>query len=310
MIPFFFFAVTDTVAVPIDMDVVYLHEWGVIEFDEAVPAAVGAQWGYLNDQGMLEPYYEYEVEAPVIWFHGAECTGTLYVEAYDGYFSAYLPYPDSIVQEDEERIANPESYQGQISIWRNVNLSWNIPEMEESLPVAYEPEGFSWATPFWREVPANYVAVPGEAYLDRFIYYECTFNTSSDLFRDCMSAGSVYGYTGEALVFQEENGELAAHPANVDGSVQILNEILPQDEILEVICGWSGNRLKSQEIEALYQTWEPSINNRCINLGMTTILFPLSDEQTESISSIRFEPEYGNPVEYARLFLGLGEVRL
>jgi len=310
MIPFFFFAVTDTVAVPIDMDVVYVHEWGVIEFDEAVPAAVGAQWGYLNDQGILEPYYEYEVEAPVVWFHGAECTGTFTVESHGGYFTALLPLPDLIEEQEEERSASPEYYPSQTAIWEVIDLTWQMPENEESLPVASEPEGFSWATPFWREVPANYVAVPGEAYLDRFIYYECTFNTSSDLFRGCMSAGSVYGYTGEALVFQEENGELAAHLANVNGTVQILHEMLPEEEVLEIICGWAGNSLKSQEIEALFQTWEPSIKNRCINLGMTTILFPLSDEQTESISTIRFEPEYGNPVEYARLFLGLGAVRL
>ncbi len=79
MIPFFFFAVTDTVAIDIDFETVYVHEWGVVEVDMGFPTAGGAKWGYLDDQGTLEPYTGYGVEAPVVWFHGAQCTGTFTV---------------------------------------------------------------------------------------------------------------------------------------------------------------------------------------------------------------------------------------
>ncbi|OPL17597.1 MAG: hypothetical protein AVO35_09200 [Candidatus Aegiribacteria sp. MLS_C] len=56
---------------PIDLQTVHVHEWGVIELDLSFPEARGARWGYLRPNGILEPWTEYEVEAPIIWFHAA-----------------------------------------------------------------------------------------------------------------------------------------------------------------------------------------------------------------------------------------------
>lgn len=310
MIPLIFFALTDTIAVEIDFETVYVHEWGVVEFDAGFPAASGAKWGYLDDHGTLAPYTEHEVEAPVVWFHGAQCTGTFTVRVNEGYFTTLLPQPDSLLQEEGERRASPESFGSQTGIWQDVRLTCVVPENEESLPIAYDADGFSWATPFWRDVPANYVTVPGASYQDRFLYYECTANTLGEYTGDYSDGRTTYGYHGVALVFQEEDGEAVARMADVEETVIVHDGALSNSDVLEVICGWSGNRLKSQEIEALWKTWEPALRQRCIQLGQDVMMFPLSPWQVESISTIRFDPDGGNPVEYARLFLGLGAVEL
>jgi hypothetical protein len=304
MLPFFFFAVTDTVAVEVDFETVYVHEWGVIDFDEIFDTAAGAEWGYLNDRGILEPYSEVEVEAPVVWFHGAECTGTLTIEANDGSFTTLLPHPDSLSQEEGEQSALPDNIISQKAVWNDISLTWYPPESEESIPVAFEAGGFGWAMPLWRDIPANYVTVPGAAYLDKFLYYECFVNTVIEYSSD----QGVYGYLGDALLFREENGELCAHLADLDGSVNISGEVLSRVQILEVLCGWGGNMFKSQEIEALLATWEPALRQRCLLQDQNVILFPLSPEQVEAVSTISFVPDQGNPVEYTRLFLGMGEV--
>ncbi len=311
MIPFFFFAVTDTVEINVDYETVYVHEWGVVEVDMGIPIASGAKWGYLDDQGTLEPYTEYEVEAPVVWFHGAQCTGTFTVRVNEGYFTTLFPPPDSMWHEESEKRVSPENFIGQTGVWRNVSLTRDIPENEESLPVAYYADGFSWATPFWRDVPANYVTVPGASYQDRFLYYECTANSLGWFIAgDYPSFARTYGYQGEALVFKEMSGEIITRIAQVEESVTTLSEALSQDEILNTLCGWGDNSFKSQEIQALWSTWEPAIRQRCVQQGQDVMMFPLSPEQVESISTIRFEPDGGNPVDYTRLFLGLGAVEL
>ncbi len=213
-----------------------------------------------------------------------------------------FPPPDSMWQEEGERRASPENFYSQTGIWRDVSLMRDIPEYEESLPVAYEADGFGWAIPFWSDVPANYVTVPGASYQDRFLYYECT--------GDYSYGRRTYGYHGVALVFQEEDGEVIARRADVEETVTASGGILSIDDVLEIICDWSGNRLKSQEIQALWNTWEPALHQRCVQQGQDVIMFPLSSEQVESISTIRFEPDGGNPVNYTRLFLGLGAVEL
>lgn len=310
MIPLFFFAFTDTVAIDIDYETVYVHEWGVIEVDMGFPTAGGAMWGYLDDHGTLEPYTGYAVEAPVVWFHGAQCTGTFTVRVNEGYFTILHPPPDSLWQEECERRASPGNFSIQTGIWRDVSLTRDVPEDEESLSVAYETNGFSWAIPFWRDVPANYVTVPGASYQDRFLYYECTQNTLGEYISGSSYGRRTYGYRGEALVFQEEDGEVTARRADVEETVTTLGGVLSLYEVLEIICGWSNNRLKSQEIQALWDTWEPALRQRCIREGLDVMIFPLSPEQVESISSIHFRPDGTNPVEYARLFLGLGAVDL
>jgi hypothetical protein len=75
--------------------------------------------------------------------------------------------------------------------------------------------------------------------------------------------------------------------------------------VLEKLCDWGGGNLKSQEIEALWNTWEPFFRAR--PLGERWLLFPLPPATVEQISTVNLSleaPGFGR-VEYHRMFLGL-----
>ena len=74
MVPLLYCALADTDYVEIQDDIVYVHEWGVVELDEGYLEARGAQWGYLDPCGYLVDYYPDEAvlsmavrdEAPLV----------------------------------------------------------------------------------------------------------------------------------------------------------------------------------------------------------------------------------------------------
>lgn len=306
MLPFLYFAIADTVVEPVDPGMVFVHEWGVVEMDLAFPEALGSKWGDLEEDGMLDPWTGYEVEAPVIWFHGAECTGTLKVEARQGYFTTLYPYPDSLFRFEGERMMSPENG-GQTAIWPGVTLLKEMPETEESLSAAGDMGGFQWAVPFWREVDANYISIPGSSYLDSFIYYECTVVDIPGLDHECSQVPRTYGYTGRALLFTPSGQEISVSLVEVGEGLDIVREGLAEPEMMAVICGWGGE-LKSRELLVLWKTWEPAIRTRCLRGGERVLMFPFTTEQIESVSTLEFQPDDGRQVFYVRLFLGLGSV--
>ncbi|OPL17600.1 MAG: hypothetical protein AVO35_09215 [Candidatus Aegiribacteria sp. MLS_C] len=285
-----------------------MHEWGVIELDLSFPEARGARWGYLRPNGILEPWTEYEVEAPVIWFHGAPCTGTLTISSEQGYFTTMLPRPDTLWDGEGERMAYPAAAGSQTAVWRDVRVRYGGFEAEEELlPVDSDPGGFGWAIPFWRRVDSNTITVPGSSYLDTFIYYECTAGDIPGIVNDGPGGEDAWGYTGEALLFAPSGEEVTASLVTVDGTPEEVRRDLSRSDILSVICNWGGD-LKSIEILALWETWEPAVRQRCVMGGEKVLIFPLTAEQTESVSRITFEPEDDQPVEYARLFLAMGAI--
>jgi len=285
---------------------VFVHEWGVVLIDEDIPTASGAERGYLEENGMLQPYYSMAVDAPVIWFHGPEFTGTLTVEVQNGYFSLLIPLPVTESIDDESIPVYPEG-DNYTAVWKDlaftddVSISSDRPYDRRGI-LDDSTEGFLWAMPFWREVPALTVTYGAGSYTDRFIYYECS---ASNLFEEREPSES---YQRGALVFHEEDGELAAELV-IAPRDRISIELAVSDEgILDVLQDWGDDEFLVEEIEALWKTWKPRILTRCIQDGEAIVLFPLTEEQIESISSLDLQTDQGYSVEYSRLFLALGSV--
>lgn len=303
MIPLMYFALADTVLVDPPTEMVSVHEWGVVELDESQPGVVGIPDGYVDADEYFQEYPEMEVRAPVVWFHGAECTGTFSVELQGGSFTTLIPRPDSIVH---LAIPSVEGSDVLIAFWEDLKL------VEEQLPIdgmqgddldqgPFQLDCFTYAVPMWREVPANYVLHPGGGYQDRFIYYESGMPLPSEL------RGYYYNCQGEALLFFAEDGKLACVRADPEGEMEIEGERLSQDEVVSTLCGWGDNAFKSEEILALWRTWRPVLRTRCELEGEEIILFPLTPEQEDAISRISFLPDDPSvQVSYERLFLGLG----
>ena len=288
-------------------ETVSVHEWGVVLIDEVLPTARGAERGFLEENGMLQPFYSMIVDAPVLWFHGPEFTGTLTVEVQNGYFSLLIPTP-AAVPDCDETIPVFRDEENFLAVWEDLSFisSDGVPRDRpidrEGISDKITGEGFQWAIPFWRDVPALTVSYEPALYADRFIYYECT---AAHLFEEQDPCES---YQHGALVFHEEDGELAADlviaPRN-----RIRIELAVSDEgILKVLSDWGGGEFLDEEIKALWKTWEPSLLTRCLSYGETIVLFPLTDQQIESISTIELQTDQGYSVEYYRLFLAMGNV--
>ncbi len=289
------------------LETVFVHEWGVVLIDESIPMIRGAQRGYLEENGTLQPYYSMAVDAPVIWFHGPEFTGTLTVEVQNGYFSLLIPLPASSSTCDETIpvFLDEENYR---AVWEDLSFTYepampsDRPVDRRGLPGESAEEGFQWAMPFWRRVQALTITYEAASYIDRFIYYECS---ASNLFEEHDPLGNC---ECNAMVFYEEAGELTAYLAAGPENRTSIEPSLSSERIVDILSDWGGNEFQEDEIKALWKTWEPSLRTRCILYGETIVLFPLTEEQVESISTIDLQTDQGYHVEYSRLFLAMGSV--
>jgi hypothetical protein len=306
MIPLFFSMLVDTVAVNFDYHTVRVHEWGVIQMDYGYQEAVGAEWCFPDENGVFQNGELMVVDAPVVWFHGPEFTGTFTVEVMSGTLTARYPEPDVI--EQSHSLLQP-GVPSERAVWEDLVFTNPAPADRESAVDKFSDmpcqlENFSWAAPWWREVPALTVTRESDGWSDQFIYYECTTGDlpQSD---EALTGSWANTYRGPALVFAWHDDELVAQPAEVGDMLDVKGGYLSVSRIEDTLCQWAGSNLKSEEIEALWLTWEPVLRGRCQMYGERVLLFPLSDKVVESISRLELNNDQGYFVEYHRLFLGL-----
>jgi len=290
----------------INQDAVLIHEWGVIEVDEMYLTARGVPDGWLDEDGYFHDYPEAEVTAPVVYFHGAECGGDLSVEISDGYFTTLLPYPMQVNEMPDPEIEGGIVY---TAIWEDLIItggSLSSDALTGATEVTRGPsmaDTFSWAVPFWREVPANTVHYQAAGFEDVFIYYESVMNSPE------MFMGDSYGHIGEALLFFPEDGKLTCVKAPIQGESDAIGETLSDLEILAELYIWADGGLMTEEIISLWSTWKPLLLTRCELMGQSVMLFPLSDEEEEQVSRLLFVPDDADiEVQYERLLLGLGSI--
>lgn len=282
-------------------DMVYIHEWGVIEMDELFLKASGCPDGYIDEFGYIQEYPMPEVTAPVVYFYGADCSGTFTVRILEGSFTLLLPYPDSLAYEIDVGVYYS-------AVWENLTITSFEPLADattEATIVTTGPEYencFDWAVPFWRMVPANQIRYPSTGYDDVFIYYESIMSNPS------IFIGDYYNHVGEALIFFREDGEMVCVNATVPIESDAVGETLSDLEIMAVLYSWGDGAMLSEEIAALWKTWKPLLRTRCKLENRTLMLFPLTDRQESIVSTLSFVPDANILVHYERLLLGLGDI--
>jgi hypothetical protein len=286
---------------------VEIHEWGVIEVDQACLELRGLPWGFIDDDGYLLPPPEpvIEAKAPVIWFHGDYVTGTFTVEILNSDFTELIPPTNSIEYETD-----PENPDIQLcrAVWEGLEthpaLITSV-DRQARLPSQrrlYGPDSFLRSVPLWRSVPCNGITYEQGSYTDLFLYYETELHDAE------MFSGDYYGHMGEALLFFADFGDFACVRVDVPADITKVAEHLTESEILDEINSWAPYLFR-EEVSALWKTWEPLIRARCERDGETLLFFPLSDEKTWSVSRLDFTPDDSFiRVTYERLFIGLGEI--
>ena len=282
-------------------DMIYIHEWGVIEMDEQFLQVRGCPDGYIDEFGYVQEYPMAEVTAPVVYFYGADCSGTFSVRIPDGSFTLLLPYPDSLAYDASAEVRYT-------AVWEHLTITSSEPlgdATTEATSVSRGPEYedcFSWAVPLWRMVPANRIRYPSAGYDDVFIYYESVMNDPS------MFIGDYYNHVGEVLIFSSEDGEMVCEYTTVPVESDAIRDTLSDVEIMAVLYTWGGGGMYAEEIAALWQTWKPLLKTRCEIENLTLMLFPLTERQVSMVSTLSFVPVENILIQFDRLLLGLGAI--
>lgn len=312
MLPLLFPFISDTVvAPPLDYQDIFVNEWGVVVFTPTGLSVTGAPGGSGELYFGREPFGPALVDAPVIWIHGAYFNEALFtVRSNQGELTVLYPEPDSVIAEGYVTAAS-----WKISSPAPVPFSdmMDPPEIEEDMP-------FAWAVPIWRDVPSRQLYSPttGRS-LGNFLYYEAAMYLWSppDGIYDPATLAGYYSPEGLAITIGEEPVVERVQLVPLPGGAE--REPLDDEEICGVICDWAGGNLKSEEIEALWETWRPFFRKETSCDELTTdrrgqterwLLFPLPWDEVERISSIELQipDRYDLTVHYNRLFLGLVRV--
>ncbi|MEN8209606.1 MAG: hypothetical protein ABFR50_10195 [Candidatus Fermentibacteria bacterium] len=293
-------ALMDTVIVPMDFETVYVHEWGAVTFTEE-NVLFGADPMTDPDSDLIPAYHWEEpvARAPVVYFYGAEFTGRFSVSVHSGYFIETLPFPENLASTSP--MPQQQSY---TAVWDILGTSWD----QEHSPAEYSCLSQdileSWRT------PPSYTLDFHDGSREKFIYYECTLQPSSDddfypvLFKD---NGAVLDpdYRGPAMWFVKDGESVVMARIIGDDPLQgIITPSGPENLYPDILCDWAGGAMKSEELVSMWDTWESWIFNGSWN-GDTLLVFPLPTGTIEGMTSITLQTNEYHEVEYSRFYLGI-----
>ena len=270
----------------------FVHEWGVVVFEENVdPVICGSPW---NEAAMFD-YSDACAEAPVVWIHGEPFEGTFTVEVgSDETITMIYPEPDDLAE-------------GGAS-WEISASTLITSTVEES--ILYEGP-FWWAADYWRDVPSLPLLQKNTGITENFLYYECTVSsTFAENFFHWNSEGTPV-FSGvpvdDALAFTPYGVvQVALRQDNFVPNDFPITGITTPEQVLDTFCRWADSKLKTSEITALWETWMPAFTEE----GQYWLVFPIPEEYNNSISTIHLETYDQRAIEYQRLFLGAVRVSL
>ncbi len=295
-------ALMDTVIAPMDFETVFVHEWGAVTFTEE-SIIFGANPLTDPDSDIILPYQWEEpvARAPIVYFYGAEFSGTFTVSVHSGYFIETLPFPDILSAVPDRDMLPQQSYN---AVWRISETTLNEDYL---VPEYYCVSSDMLET--WRE-PPSYVLEFNDGSREKFIYYECALTPSSEdefypiLLRE---NGAVLDpdYRGPAMWFVKEGETVILDRIMGDDPLQgIITPDGPQNIYPEILCDWAGGSMKSVELVSMWDTWEGWIFDGSWS-GDTLLVFPLPGSTIEGMTTIDLRTNEYHDVEYSRFYLGI-----
>ncbi len=305
MLPLMFVALADTViAPPAELNTIYVHEWGAVTFAEEIVIGAAPSSDPIKDFTTHNEMDELVSRAPVVYFYGASIQGTFTVTVPSGRFIETWPVPGELIS-----IAPLQMYNSSRAKWTISGTSWGEPGINDISPgsdqLSFSPEILN----IWRRPPSLPLEFADGA-REKFIYYECalTPQSSNDFYPAILTdEGTVLdpGYHGELMRFIKLDGEVILNPiAGRYITRRELQQATEYGDIHETLCSWAGGTMKSDEISAMWSTWEDWIYSGSWS-GNTLVVFPLSDETVERMSSITLETSGEHEIEYSRFYVGI-----
>ncbi len=278
---------------------VEVHEWGVVVFGGYKAAAVA-----LPDPGLssfiADPDFGIEpisVEAPVIFFHGAEFSGDFAVEVSGG--NIYEIYP----------------VDGMTSSWNSIRWS-GIQVFDPDEGIEYPddlPGDFLLSFDVvsnWRTLECNSVRTSG-GINEGFLYYECFLETPEFLkYPQLLAAGEgLPGGVDKVLIFLEPYGDMQemyrVDPQSIFIPVETEEiSLYDRTRMQDILSSWNTAGLTSGELELLWETWEAYVTDPLWE-GDALVVFPLPQDMINMISSLEVLPDGEMEITYGRFFLGM-----
>jgi len=289
---FFAAALMDTVIAPVDYGTIYVHEWGAVTFaEETVIFGANPLTDPNSDFISPDQWDEPVARAPIVYFYGAEFSGTFTVSVHSGNFIETLPSPERLLSTSS---MPPE--QSFNAVWGILGTSvWSNQELPDEYPCISSDLLESWRT------PPSYLLEFSDGTLEKFIYYECTLLTTpeSDYYPVEIDDGEAVLAADyrEPLMQFTKDGETVNLEIISDGAES-------GGDIPELLCDWAGGSMKSQELISMWDTWETWIYDGSWS-GDTLLVFPLPQQTIEGMTSINLETASYYDVEYSRFYLGI-----
>jgi len=290
-------ALMDTViAQPVD-NVIEVHEWGAVTFTQE-HVTFGADPATDPEAPVIMPemWTEPVARAPVVYFYGEPFSGTFTVSLSGGDFIELYPQPDTHL----DTSPMPE-LPSSSATW---TISFASPADDGGRRLAAEiscigPELLN----LWRQPPSHELEF-SDGGSESFIYYECTLTPLPEGMYYPVVQGNDgpeldSEYRGEMLLFTGSGDGIAAQLKSDSGT-----EDIQLDDIPGILCGWAGGAMKTQEIEALWGSWEDWVISGEWS-GETLLVFHLPQSTVESITSIQLNTDEYSNVYYRRFYLGM-----
>ncbi len=308
MIPLMFAAaLVDTViAPPPDWNTIYVHEWGAITFAEEVIFGAAPSSDLFGEYGYPDEWDEPVARAPVVYFYGASFQGTFTVTVPAGTFIETWPNPESLTALGPMQLPNTSR-----AVWTISGTSWEELIITDTPAGRVELNVSPEILDIWRW-PSSFLLEFADGTREKFVYYECALEPiSNDDFYPALltDTGTILSpeYNGELIRFIKSEGKVIIDPDTLSSGTH--HQIQQADEcgdmdILETLCSWAGGTMKSDEINAMWTTWEDWIYSGSWT-GDTLLIFPLPDETVERMSSITLETSEDHDIEYSRFYLGI-----
>jgi len=293
-------ALMDTVIAPVDYGTVYVHEWGAVTFTEET-VIFGANPLTDPNSDFIPPYQWEEpvARAPIVYFYGAQFSGTFTVSVHSGNFIELLPFPDRL--ESTSPMPPQQSYN---AVWE----IWDTTQDKDYLAEEYSCVSADMLE-IWRK-PQSYVLEFNDGSQEKFVYYECALVPSSedDFYPALLQEdGAILhpDYTGPAMWFVKDGGTVTLDRISGDDPLQgIITATGPQNIYPEILCDWAEGSMKSEELVSMWETWESWIFDGSWS-GDTLVVFPLPDYIIEGMTTIDLQTDDYHDVVYSRFYLGI-----
>ena len=271
-----------------------VHEWGVI-MNSPNSTLTAVTPSEVPEITSIDLPSDLEDKAPVMYFHGDECSVNIRISFPDGgYATTVLPEPTA------------GGVFSNYLVWNDLSLTNSLPEnMNEGWELCDE---LNYNIDTWRDVEA--LTINNHGRYDKFIYYDCFPGNPGDLPFISQSGNQSFRMPyGEipCIVLTVAGGELMYGTFTLADIINSIPKGLQFVENIDVlkreVRRLAGDTLFDDEFEAFWNCWETELITAPFSGVM--VLYKVPEEIIDQIATIEITPDVEMEVDINRFILAV-----